>query len=106
MIGMDEAGLAERPSASAGLAGRGRVDDGDRAAERFLDRTDAGRGDADLMRRLNRSLFTEPAYRSPVPSLRSLVTLAAVVLLALGAATLIGAAWHDLSGGTVQQETR
>jgi hypothetical protein len=102
MMAMDETGLAERPS-----AGSRRPDDGDRAAERFLDRPAAPRSDADLLRRLNHSLFNEPEYRSTVPSLRSLVTLAAVALLAVGAAALVGTAWHDLSGGgTTQQEPR
>jgi hypothetical protein len=102
MIGMDEAGLAERPSADSR-----RPDDGDRAAERFLDRPEALRGDTDLLRRLNHSLFTEPEYRATVPSLRSLVTLAAAALLAVGAAALVGTAWHDLSGGgTTRQESR
>ena len=79
----------------------------DRVVERFLDRPAAPRSDPDFLGRLNHSLFDEPAYRSAVPSLRSLVALAMVALLAVGAAALIGTAWHDLNeGGTVQQEVR
>lgn len=75
--------------------------------ERFLDRPSAPRSDADLLRRLNHSLFDEPEYRSSVPSLRSLMAVAVVALLAVGAAALVGTAWHDLSGGgTPQQEVR
>ncbi|KGM33587.1 hypothetical protein [Inquilinus limosus] len=79
----------------------------DRVVERFLDRPTAPRSDTELLRRLNHSLFDEPEYRPSVPSLRILVMVAAVALLAVGAAALIGTAWHDLSGGgTPQQEVR
>ncbi|WP_343713998.1 hypothetical protein [Inquilinus sp.] len=79
----------------------------DRVVERFLDRPAAPRSDTDLLHRLNHSLFDEPEYRSSVPSLRSLMMLAAVALLAVGTAALVGTAWHDLSGGgTPQQEVR
>jgi hypothetical protein len=94
---------ADRPvQPSAGLA----VCE-DRVVERFLDRPAAPRSDTDFLGRLNRSLFDEPEYRPSVPSLRSLVALAVVALLAVGAAALIGTAWHDLNdGGTTQQEVR
>ena len=94
---------AQRPvQPSAGLA----VCE-DRVVERFLDRSAAPRSDTDFLRKLNHSLFDEPEYRPSVPSLRSLVMLAAVALLAVSAAALIGTAWHDLNeGGTVQQEVR
>ncbi|WP_026873995.1 hypothetical protein [Inquilinus limosus] len=79
----------------------------DRVVERFLDRPAAPRSDTDFLRKLNRSLFDEPEYRPTVPSLRSLVPVAVVVLLALGAAALIGTAWHDLRGDrTAEQEVR
>ena len=79
----------------------------DRVVERFLDHPAAPRSDSDFLRRLNHSLFDEPEYRPAVPSLRSLAMVAAVALLAVGGAVLVGTAWHDLSGGgTVQQETR
>lgn len=79
----------------------------DRVVERFLDRPAAPRSDPDFLRRLNHSLFDEPEYRRGVPSLRSLMMVGAVALLAVGAAALIGTAWHDLGGGrTVQQEVR
>ncbi|OWJ65233.1 hypothetical protein [Inquilinus limosus] len=79
----------------------------DRVVERFLDRPTAPGSDTELLRRLNHSLFDEPDYRPSVPSLRALVMVAAVALLAVGAAALIGTAWHDLSGGgTPQQEVR
>lgn len=95
---------AERPvQPSAGLS----VCE-DHVVERFLDRPTAPRGDTELLRRLNHSLFDEPEYRPSVPSLRTLVMVAAVALLAVGAAALAGTAWHDLSGGggTPQQEVR
>ncbi|MDR6292762.1 MULTISPECIES: hypothetical protein [Inquilinus] len=79
----------------------------DRVVERFLDHPAAPRSDGDFLRRLNRSLFDEPEYRRAIPSLRSLAMVAAVALLAVGAAALVGTAWHDLSGGgPVQQEAR
>lgn len=79
----------------------------DRVVERFLDRPAVPRSDPDFMGRLNRSLFDEPEYRPSVPSLRSLVALAVVALLAVGAAALIGTAWHDLGGDrAAQQEVR
>lgn len=92
--------LAERPvQPSAGLP----VCE-DRVVERFLDRPAAPRSDTEFLRKLNRSLFDEPEYR---PSLRSLVAVAVVALLAVGAAALIGTAWHDLGGGrAAEQEAR
>jgi len=79
----------------------------DRVVERFLDRPAARRSDADLFRQLSHRLFDEPEYRPGVPSLRSLIAVALVVLLAVGAAALIGTAWHDLSGGrAATQEVR
>ncbi|MFE0758283.1 hypothetical protein ACFW16_30265 [Inquilinus sp. NPDC058860] len=79
----------------------------DRVVERFLDHSAAPRSDTDLLRRLNRSLFDEPEYQPTVPSLRSLVLVAVVALSAVGAAALIGTAWHDLSGDrAAEQEAR
>ena len=98
-----ERGPAQRPvQPSAGLP----VCE-DRVVERFLDRPAAPRSDTDFLRRLNRSLFDEPEYRPSVPSLRSLVAVAVVALLAVGAAALIGTAWHDLGGDrATEQEAR
>lgn len=76
----------------------------DRVVERFLDRPAAPNSDADFLRRLNRSLFDEPEYRPSVPSLRSLVMVAVVALSAVGAAALIGTAWHDLSGDRAAEQ--
>ncbi len=106
----DDRGAGDR--AQAGGRGRSSLQPAspvceDRVVERFLDRPAAPRSDTDFLRQLNRSLFDEPEYRPSVPSLRSLVVVAVVALLAVGAAALIGTAWHDLSGGgAAQQEAR
>jgi hypothetical protein len=79
----------------------------DRVVERFLDRPAAPRRDTELLRRINHSLLDEPEYRPSVPSLRSLVVVAVVALLAVGAAALVGTAWHDLIGDpAAEQEVR
>ena len=79
----------------------------DRVVERFLDRPASPRSDTELLRRINHSLFDEPEYRPSVLSLRSVVAVAVVALLAVGAAALAGTAWHDLVGDPVAgQEVR
>ncbi len=100
--------IERRPAARPARASAGLPICEDRVVERFLDRPSAPRSDADLLHRLNHSLFDEPEYRSGVPSLRSLMAVAIVALLAVGAAALIGTAWHNLSSGsgTTQQEVR
>ena len=92
-----ERGAAARPAETSG----GLPVSEDRVVERFLDRPAAQSSDTDVFRQLSHRLFDEPEYRPSVLSLRSVVVVAVVALLAVGAAALAGTAWHDLVGDPV-----